>query len=703
MKLLLRVEEKGYGTSVMHKTAQARAQGMEVPEAHACAFDELQHGTTPEYWRGNPTEGEPRHFIFIAILLRIDYFACSINGRIGMKILCIFLLGLCCQAAWGQELLPLTQIKPGMRGVGRTVFSGYQPEEFEVEAVDVVRDFYPRRNLILVRLRGSKAEFTGVAAGMSGSPIYFDGKLAGALSYSVGVFMKEPLAGVTPIHEMMEIFDREAARAQELAAAPRVLSEGKFLEMALGLREITWENFAPPGLAQHGSAGVALRPLALPLSFSGIQPELLSEVETVLRPAGLLAISGGRAENDSVTVNDFVPGAAIGALVVSGDLSIEAIGTLTYRDDKKVLAFGHPFLSSGPINIPISLAKILTVVPSEYSAYKMGASALRMGALRQDRTTGIYGEIGAVPRMVPMRMRYTDETGRETRFTFEFTDERSLSTIMPLFLRVVLMNALQSARLATGENSLNVTGELRFQDGQKVKLDNFYAGITPLPGVGYLNGTAQSTGEIAATFGAVMTSRFPPAPLAEIEVNFASLPGWRSAAIEQVWVDRNTVQPGDTVTVWARVQAYRGGKALLKQKLIVPRSASGQFLSIVAGGSRELAQIDQRTLPGRFVANTFTQLAALLNAKRRNDSVYFQLRAPDRGLVVEGEELASLPPTAYAIMQSQTAKGNAFPARERVLSEASQQVKIPEPSARPVEPSRPYAVSGSQTIRLRLR
>jgi hypothetical protein len=663
-------------------------------------------------------EGDPRHFflpktglIFIAILQGIVYFAyhflCKRQMMRSFSISFIFLF--ISAASFAQELLPLDQVRPGMRGVGRTVFSGYHPEEFEVEAVEVVRNFHPKRNLILVRLAGKKAEFTGVAAGMSGSPIYLDGKLAGALSYSVGIFMKEPLAGVTPIYEMLEIFDRESAREHELAALSFAPAPDQFLEMALGLKQVAWQDFAPSSPALRPAAGAGLQPLALPLSFSGVSSDLLSQIDGLLRPLGFMAVGGGaamsslNAENDSVKASDLVPGAAIGAVIVTGDLSIEALGTVTYRDDKKVLAFGHPFFSNGPIDIPVSLAKVLTVVASEYSAYKIGASALLVGALRQDRTTGVYAEIGALPRMVPMSVRYTDEAGRESRFSYQFTDERSINTLMPLLLRMVLMNTLQSARLANGENSLALQGELRFQDGQKIKLENFYAGMTPVAGLGYLSGVAQSTGEIAATLGAVMASSFPPVPLKEIELHFTSLPGWRSASVEQVWVDRSTVQAGDTITVSARVQAYRGATVLVRQNLVVPKTVTGQSLVVVVGGGRELTQLDQRTLPGRFAADNFQKLASLLNAKRRSDLLYFQLRAPDRGVVIEGEELASLPPTAYAILQSQTAKGKVFPAREHVLTEANQRIDIPESSLKKSSSFLPCAVSGTQTIRLRLR
>lgn len=600
-----------------------------------------------------------------------------------------------------QNFFPLEQIKPGMQGTGLTVFTGYRPEEFQVEVVDVLRNFHPKRNLILVRLQGKKAEFTGVAAGMSGSPIYFEGKLAGALSYSIAAFVKEPLAGVTPISEMLEIIDREASRKSELAAV-RESGENKFLEMALGFVPPTWENFKPADLFQQRfNSAQAFQPLLVPLNFSGLQPELLAQAQELFKPSGFLAMSAGGASDDAVTSDDFVAGSGIGAVLVTGATDIEALGTVTYREGNKMLAFGHPFFNSGPVELPISLAKVLTVVPSELSPFKIGVSAKMVGALRQDRTTGIYGELGAVPRLLPLNMKYVDETGKATTYQFQFTDERSLNTLMPLVLRFVLVNTLQASRLAMGENSLQLDGEVRLVDGQKISLDNFYPGLTPIAGFGMLNGILQSTGEVAAALGAVMANNFQPANVASIDLTFTSLPGRRSASIDHVWLDRNEVEPGDSVTVFTRVKIHRGAEVLVRKRLVVPQNASGPFLNIVVGSGREMTLIEQRTAPGRFAAQNFEQLVSLLNSRRRNDQLYYQVRVPDRGLVVEGEQLSSLPPTAFAVLQAQSLKGNASFARERMLLEAKHEVVFAA-NERNAE-ARPYALAGSKTIRLRLR
>ncbi len=605
-----------------------------------------------------------------------------------------------------QNFFPLEQIKPGMRGAGLTVFSGYQPEEFQVEVVEVLRNFHPNRNLILVRLHGQKAEFTGVAAGMSGSPIYFEGKLAGALSYSIAAFVKEPLAGVTPISEMLEIIEREASRNSELAAA-RESGENKFLEMALGLVAPTWENFTPTNLLQQrATAAQPFQPLLVPLNFSGFQPDLLAQATELLQPAGFLAMSGGTASDEAVDKDDFVPGAAVSAVLVTGATDVEAIGTVTYRDGNKMLAFGHPFFNSGPVELPIALAKVLTVVPSELSAFKIGVSAQMLGALRQDRTTGIYGELGKVPRLLPMNVRYVDETGKASSYQFQFTDERSLSTLMPLILRFVLVNTLQSGRLAIGENSLQLSGEVRLLDGQKVSLDNFYPGLTAIPGFGSLNGILQSTGEVAGVLGAVMANNFQPANVAAVDLSFTSLPGRRSASVDHVWLDRNEAEPGDSINVFTRVKIHRGAEVLVRKTLVIPKTASGAFLNVVVGSGRDMTLLEQRTAPGRFAVQNFEQLTTLLNARRRNDFLYYQLRAPDRGLVIEGEELSSLPPTAFAVLQAQNLKGNATFARERTLLELQHKIMLPSAplaSAERGQEHLPYALTGSKTIRLRLR
>lgn len=608
-----------------------------------------------------------------------------------------------------QEIMPLAEVKPGMAGVCRTVFRGDRPEEFPIEVVDIMRNFYPKRSLILIRLKGEKAEHTGVAAGMSGSPIYIDGKIIGALSYSVGVFLREPLAGVTPIEEMLEIFNRENTRDRELAAfvppAPN-----KFLEMAVGLKEISWENFVPQELLQRRAAMLgSIQPIDLPLSFGGMQPQLVDLAANLLKPAGFRVVGGGAgsgssslranaAASDAQSAALLQPGAAIGAVLMTGDADIEAIGTVSYRQGERVLAFGHPFFDNGPVEMPISLARILLIIPSDFGSQKLGESISLVGTLRQDRTTGIYGVIGPPPVLTPMVVRYKDEAGNTSHFEFQFTEERTVNTLIPLILRFVLVNALESARLATGENSLQLSGSIQLQSGQTIAFDDFYPGFKPISGFGFLNGILQSTGEVASLVGAIMANNFRPAQLARVDLNFASVSGRRSATIEQVWIDRNEVEPGDTITVFARLKAFQGPEKLYQQRLAIPKNAEGKFLTINIGGGDEITQVELRTAPGRFVARNFQQLLALLQDRRRNDFLYVQLRQPDQGLIIEGEQLSSLPPSIYSVLQSQNLRGNSTLVREQVLSETRQSISFENAQA-----NKPFAVSGLKTLRLKLR
>jgi len=602
-----------------------------------------------------------------------------------------------------QEIMPISEVKPGMTGVCRTVFQGERPEEFPIEVVEIMRNFYPKRNLIIIRLKGEKAEHTGVAAGMSGSPVYINGKMIGALSYSLAIFVREPLAGVTPIEEMLEIFERENTRDRELSAfvppAPN-----KFLDMALGLAEVSWENFMPQDLLQRRAAFMGtMRPIDLPLAFSGLQPQLVELAAGLLKPAGFQIISSGSAteERNPDAAALLQPGAAIGAVLMTGDTDIEAIGTVSYRQDNRVLAFGHPFFNNGPIELPISLAKILFIVPSDLGSFKQGVTSSLVGTLRQDRTTGIYGVIGAPPALTPMTVRYTDEAGKTSTFEFRFTEERSLNTLMPLVMRFVLVNALESGRLATGENSLQLIGNIQLQSGEKITLDDFYPGFTPMGGFGFLNGILKSTGEIASTIGAIMANNFQPARLSRIDLNFVSIPGRRSASLEQVWIDRSEAEPGDTVTVLARLKTFQGPEKLLQQKLVIPKDAEGRFLTVHVGSGDDLTTLELRTAPGRFMTRNFAQLLAILQERRRNDVLYYQLRQPDQGLIIEGEQLSALPPSIYSILQSQNLKGNSSFAREQLLIEAQQPIAMI--TAKSSAPNAAFAVSGLKTLRIKLR
>jgi len=595
----------------------------------------------------------------------------------------VFLSLLYVSSLAGQEILPLSEVKPGQKGIARTVFAGNNIEEFGVTVIDVLRNFLPKRNLIIVELSGSKAELTGPAHGMSGSPVYIDGKLAGALAYGLAAFLKTPIMGVTPIEEMLEIFDRENQRGSELANHA-IDHDGKFAEMALGLRELGWENFLPPSSTINVGRFEVNR-FTLPLVFSGFSPSVWGEVAPALEQLGFAAMPGGSSDEPMANLDELQPGSPVGGVLVAGDAGIEWIGTVTYRRGHQILAFGHPLFGSGPIDLPMSSVRVLATLPSLEFSSKLAISTGIVGALKQDRKTGIYGVLGETAPLVPVKIRYESESGATSEFNFSYADEKSLATLMPLFLRVTLIEALESARLARGENSLRLQGTIRLQTGATnqqrpaevdIPLENFYSGLEIFGGATFLNSILQSTGEIAASLGALMANKFQQVRVKEINLRFSSFAGRRMASLEQVWLDRSIVAPGDSITVFARLRRHRGDAQQIEQRLFIPRHISGAALSVVVGSSDEVTRLEARSAPTRFQAQSLDHLIELLQRRRRNDALNIQLRQSDRGVIVDGEEMPTLPPSIYAVLQPPNARGKAVIIREQVLFEVARPMSI---------------------------
>lgn len=581
-----------------------------------------------------------------------------------------------------QEIFPLSRVQPGQSGIARTVFVGDTIEDIGIKVLEVWRNFMPKRNLIVVELNGPKAELVGAARGMSGSPVYIDGKIAGALAYGLGGFLKTPVMGVTPIEEMLEIFDRENERGREQAHYPTD-DRGWFAEMALGLRDVSWENFLPSSATAGPTTAALVRPFALPLVFSGFSPHLVSEIAPGLQQRGFVPAMGGSSEAKA-DANELQPGAPVGGVLVSGDASIQAVGTVTYRRGNQILAFGHPFFDYGPVNMPIASARVLVTLASLDFSYKLAIGTGIVGALRQDRTTGIYGVLGETAPMVPVRVRYENEVGTSSDFRFSYTAERSLAALMPLFLRVTLIAALESARLAAGENSLRVQGIVRLQaapgagvqDSAEIKLDDFYAGAELAGGIAFLNSILQSTGEIAASLGALMANKFQPVSVKEIDLHFTSFAGRRAASLEQVWLDRPEVAPGDSVTVFCRLRRHHGESFQVEQRLGIPRSTSAAVLNVVVGSGDEVTRMEARATPTKFQAQSLGHLIEILQQQRRKDQLYIQLRQFGRGVIVDGEEMPALPPSIYAVLQPPHARGKALATREQVLLEVARPLRI---------------------------
>ena len=374
--------------------------------------------------------------------------------RTGLVVVALIALWLASVPA-ATEFMPVDQVKPGMVGVGLTVFQGSKIEEFKVHILGVIRNVIgPRRDLILARLEGGPLATTGVIAGMSGSPVYIDGRLVGAVSYSLGQFSREPIAGITPIQEMVDATAMDAKRAvgQRAWLDVPITHEG----IAQALRTaFSWARpFADRatdtellGGAELGplasQVGTMLRPIATPLSLGGFSPEMAGELGTMFSGTGLTPLvgsgaTGAAAADDHATLQ---PGDAVGVELINGDLSLGATGTVTHVDGQRVYAFGHPFYNLGPTQFPMTRAYVHTLIPSLASSAKLASSGETVGTIQQDRATAIAGLLGKGPDLIPVKIALENDRGLKKSFSFGIVNDQLFA---PLLTYVSVMNTLTS-------------------------------------------------------------------------------------------------------------------------------------------------------------------------------------------------------------------------------------------------------------------
>jgi hypothetical protein len=603
-------------------------------------------------------------------------------------ILLLILFFLVAESSAAVKIMPLKEIQPGMRGVGKTVFAGNEIAEFEFVVLDIIPNFRAKRDLILVKLIGETVQKTGVVAGMSGSPVYIDGKLIGALSYRMGIFLKDPIAGITPIEQMLEIFDREKFRNKELASNRGFNSD--YLEMAVGVREISWENFIPPEFQKAKSfktnpAGIS--PLAIPLIFSGFENSIMELSADIFDGLGFEILQGGgtMSTNEENDYGPLEPGSAFSLVIVDGDFGLQATGTVTYRDGDKILGMGHPIFNRGAVGLPMGKAKILTTLSSLMSSTKMAALTKVVGTLHQDRTTGIMGVSGEQPKMIPVVVTFRSEIQEPVEFNFRVAEDRSLYSLTPLIFGVVLSNALESARLSMGDQTLVLDGRIKLREHPDIPLQNFYAGGVPAI---FVTDAQEATGEISAILGTLLSNNFELPEIESIELNFTSLYKKNLASVQRIEVDKLVVKPGDEITLTVTLKEFQGKEHRIQHTLKIPDQITAKRIAVYVGSGSKLTQLEYRTAPQKFKPQSFEHLVKMLKKRRKNNYLFFQIRARDRGILIDGQELPSLPPSVLSIMNSQKTSGNVKSLIERKLIEDSVQVN--------------YSISGGRTVWLRV-
>jgi hypothetical protein len=568
---------------------------------------------------------------------------------------------------------PVDELKAGMVGVGRTVFEGDRLDEFKVHILGVLRNVIgPRRNLILARLEGGPLANTGVIAGMSGSPVYINERLVGAVSYSLGQFSKEPIAGITPIGEMTEAATFAAPRRPAARVELQMPLTPESLRASLR-QAFTWARpFADSpadvevfgGTSLNAGLGTLLRPIATPLTLGGFDAGVIDPIASAFNDQGFVPVMAGSAVTALAQGNGAAsapqplrPGDPVGVALMSGDLEIGATGTVTDVEGSRVYAFGHPFYGLGPTQFPMTRAYVHTLLPSLANSMKIASTGEVIGTVQQDRATTIAGTLGPGPALVPVRISLTSDRGTKKTFNMAMVNDQLFT---PLLAYLSIVNTLASYERQNGAASYIVRGSASVRKYGNVAFEDLFSGDQPSVG---------AAAYVVAPINVLLRNAFEDVELERLDLEIDASEQPRSATLERVWIDGNRVKAGTKVDLKVLLRTYRGEEITRTIAVDIPPSARGQVSIMVADGTR-LSQWEARELQVQpLQTRDLNQMLRVLNNARKNNRLYIRLLGRDQGAVVKGESLSSLPPSVLAVLESDRNGGSFRPLQNAVLGE----------------------------------
>lgn len=517
-----------------------------------------------------------------------------------------------------------------MRGTGRTVFSGNRIEEFQVEILGVLDNIGPRESLILGRLSGGPLEHTGVLQGMSGSPVYIDGRLAGAVAMAFP-FAKDPIAGIRPIEDMVR--------------ASATLASTKNPRPAIALADTDLTRALPkpaPGLSFGPAGGARMVDIATPISFGGFSRATLEAFAPQLRALGLEPsqgiTAGGKIAPGMGNPADLKPGSMISVQLMAGDLSVGADGTVTHIDGNRIFAFGHRFLDIGATALPFARSDVVTLLPNINTSFKLSSAREWMGTINQDRNTAVAGELGKRAAMVPVSVAVSHGARPIESYQMQMVSDPLLS---PLLIQMALYSAIDATERTVGASSFRVTGEIEFQNAPApLKLNNMFAAE---------NGSAvQVSLSAAVPVAYVMQSGFDSLQLKKVALRVEAFDQKKQLTIDGISVSQHEVRPGEKVQIRILLAGDNGSEIARRVDYQVPIGAEpGTLYFTVADGNtanltdfRQILTASPRS-PG--------QLITTVNSLHPNTKAYVRVWRADPAFQLEGADLPD-PPASVALI-----------------------------------------------------
>ena len=584
----------------------------------------------------------------------------------------------------GPAIMPVAEVSPGMKGYGLTALRGVQPERFDVEVLGVLRGAFAKGDIILIRMSSPAVDQTGVIAGMSGSPVYIDGKLLGAVAYGWR-FCKVPLAGVTPAQEMMQVWridgkasaqDQAAAKAAALEALrarsrdlSRLLTSGALTPELRAQARRAMARMATP--ASFGSAvqtdemmafppavrdllpegvGPAIQPLPIPLSIRGARSSGSSLIP-LLDSAGFMAVeAAGRAQDPAVADVKLEAGMPVGPALVTGDMDISGMGTLTWTDGRRAAAFGHAMFGSGETNLPLAVGDVQAVVPSLYNSFKLTNAGKVIGRITQDRSSAILGHIGQEAATFPCKVRVSGAVNEE--FNFRIAGYWDVAPML------ADMTIAESSARWEGEGArytLNATARIALRGHKEpLVLQNVYASYGVLsPGFDL----------VVMPMETLLLNPYREVEIESLTYELEVRPGFQVALIESAWADRTKATPGSEVSIYVRLLPYRGDQVVQRLKFRMPDTAKPDTrVTILLCDATINRMVKQSLDPGLFGPRTLEGiLAALREDMDSNKLLIMRASVVEQGVRYDGGAMPALPPSVLNMLEYNEAAGQSLP------------------------------------------
>jgi hypothetical protein len=649
------------------QVAAPRGRMAAIDARHRCEYDEGDARSAPLVPLApySPLSGDN---LMTSSLTSLSGKLFLLLQRFALLAVVLSLAAVSLPAADGPEILPLDQIKPGMTGYARTIFAGDQIENFDLVVIGVLPNLIgPKQDIILVQLKGPKVEHTGVVAGMSGSPVYINGKLAGAVSLKFGMFVKEPLAGVTPIESMLALPTQDAPpRAGTAVADSYSLPSGDSLMASAASSGGNTQNLRfPLPVEWTRAAGIPgggfLEPIDTPLVFSGFAPATIRQYSADWAQYGMVATPGGTtdAQPDDAQIT---PGDMVSMVLVQGDISLNAACTVTAIVEDRVYVCGHPFLGLGATKMPMARGRVLTTLSSDFESTKIVNAGGVIGTITQDRVTAVMGKMGPAPAMIPVDLSFTTPNG-EKKYNMEMI---SNPKITPLLVGLVSFNGLTQNTTYGEGTTLRLSGSIEIKGHSPVSLDDMYAPTDQfVPDGEFVAGSVQSI------FARIFSNPYETPQIERVTLRLDSIPERRIATVESAWSEMSEASPGDPVVIKVMLRPYRGAPFIRDVPITIPpQAARGTTLRVQVSDSDSLNRLANLfTSQGRL--GGLEQLITLLNHERRNNELYVTLMKPTPTLMVDDKELPNAPLSEINVMDQRRLPGNSVLLRESSAGEWS--------------------------------